>query len=529
MWRFEVKHEGLKKARVVTGTNYNVVVSRAAAQKAIWDALWQAHEKTGDAIDTIESLRTLLRRACEDPHIAKWASLKDTSKFTKPQPERQPPLEFSAPPKITDRTPAYGFLDILFPSRKERKDNQARSLFEHDYREWKKEKDEIVAQNNKAEALYREELKEWEGEKRIFEEKQAEFNQSIDAREKEYLSKDPEAITEYCDLVLSSCDRPAFFPHDFEIEFNPANGILIIDYLLPSLTDIPRVKEVRFVKARHQLVKTYLSDAALNKLFDDIIYQIALRAIHDVFRSDVTKTIGSVVFNGWVDSVDKATGQKIKPCILSIQTLREEFMKINLSEVDPKLCFKNLKGVSSSKLSSLTPIPPILNINREDKRFVSAHDVVEHVDESTNLAAMDWEDFEHLIRELFEKEFSNNGGEVKITRASRDSGVDAVAFDPDPIRGGKIVIQAKRYTNTVSVSAVRDLYGTVLNEGATKGILVTTTDYGPDAYDFAKGKPLTLLNGGNLLHLLEKHGHRAVIDVRAAKQFMSEKGKNGLP
>jgi len=76
---------------------------------------------------------------------------------------------------------------------------------------------------------------------------------------------------------------------------------------------------------------------------------------------------------------------------------------------------------------------------------------------------MNWEDFEHLIRELFEKEFSQNGGECKVTRASRDGGIDAIAFDPDPIRGGKIVIQTKRYTKTVGVSAVRDLYGTVLN------------------------------------------------------------------
>ncbi|HLO12683.1 MAG TPA: restriction endonuclease, partial [Pseudoneobacillus sp.] len=53
---------------------------------------------------------------------------------------------------------------------------------------------------------------------------------------------------------------------------------------------------------------------------------------------------------------------------------------------------------------------------------------------------MDWQDFEQLIRELFEKEFNTSGGEVKTTQASRDGGVDAVAFDPDPIRGGKIVI-----------------------------------------------------------------------------------------
>lgn len=127
---------------------------------------------------------------------------------------------------------------------------------------------------------------------------------------------------------------------------------------------------------------------------------------------------------------------------------------------------------------------------------------------------MGWEDFEHLIREVFEKEFSSSGGEVRVTQASRDGGVDAIAFDADPIRGGKIVIQAKRYTNTVGVGAVRDLYGTVLNEGATKGILVTTSDYGPDSYAFAHGKPLVLLSGANLLHMLEKHGHSARIDLR---------------
>lgn len=82
-----------------------------------------------------------------------------------------------------------------------------------------------------------------------------------------------------------------------------------------------------------------------------------------------------------------------------------------------------------------------------------------------------------------------------------------------------MVIQAKRYTNTVGVSAVRDLYGTVVNEGAVKGILITTSDYGPDAYVFAKDKPLTLLNGSNLLHLLQEHGYKAKIDLQEAKQL----------
>ena len=230
--------------------------------------------------------------------------------------------------------------------------------------------------------------------------------------------------------------------------------------------------------------------------------------------------IEAISFNGWVRVINKATGNEELTCIVSIQIKKEDFKKINLENVDPKACFKSFKGVGSSNLSGLSAIQPILQTRKKDKRFVDSHSV--EFDDSTNLAAMAWEDFEHLIRELFEKEFSSNGGEVKVTQASRDGGVDAIAFDPDPIRGGKIVIQAKRYTNTVGVSAVRDLFGTVMNEGANKGILVTTSDYGSDSYAFAKGKPITLLNGANLLYLLEKHGTRAKIDIKEARRLMNE-------
>jgi len=52
------------------------------------------------------------------------------------------------------------------------------------------------------------------------------------------------------------------------------------------------------------------------------------------------------------------------------------------------------------------------------------------------------------------------------------------------------------------------------NEGASKGILVTTSGYGKAAYDFANGKPLELITGGNLLYLLEEHaGVKAKIVV----------------
>jgi restriction system protein len=239
----------------------------------------------------------------------------------------------------------------------------------------------------------------------------------------------------------------------------------------------------------------------------------------EIYRADTVNAIKGVAFNGWANFIDPATGRDARSCIISVYTEREAFCSINLSLVDATACFKALNGVGSSRLHSMVAVPPLIRGTREDPRFVESVQVVDRVREGTNLAAIGWEDFEHLIREIFEKEFQRSGGEVKVTRASRDGGVDAIAFDPDPIRGGKIVIQAKRYTNTVELSAVRDLYGTVVNEGAMKGILVTTSTFGPDAYAFARDKPLTLLDGGNLLHLLEGHGHRAYVDLAEAKRL----------
>ena len=66
--------------------------------------------------------------------------------------------------------------------------------------------------------------------------------------------------------------------------------------------------------------------------------------------------------------------------------------------------------MASSKLADLTPVRPVATLNLEDSRFVEGYAVAEHLDDSVNLAAMDWQDFENLICEVFGREFSRNGG-----------------------------------------------------------------------------------------------------------------------
>jgi hypothetical protein len=69
------------------------------------------------------------------------------------------------------------------------------------------------------------------------------------------------------------------------------------------------------------------------------------------------------------------------------------------------------------------------------------------------------------------------------------------------------------------VSAVRDLCAVVRKEGASRGILVTTSTYGADAYAFANNEPVTLLNGAELLGLLRKHGYSFRISLEEARRL----------
>ena len=315
--------------------------------------------------------------------------------------------------------------------------------------------------------------------------------------------------------MLRTLSLPNFVSREGMCRYDEDSRILIFEHRLPDLAALEFVKAVE-LKAGWTRKPANQKEARDNAL--RIYPSLSIRFAAELVKLDWYGQLTAIVVNGWADYVDQSTGQTKRAYCSSMFATVEQIEALNLSALDPVVAFSALKGIAARSLE-VTPIAPIFRIDTNDKRFVDAKEVIGKLNDGENLAAMDWEDFEHLCRELFERAFAGSGAEVKVTQASRDQGVDAVIFNPDPVRGGKIVVQAKRYTNTVDVSAVRDLYGSTMNEGAMKGILVTTSSYGPDAYAFAKDKPITLLNGAELLGLLEKYGYKFRIDLAEAKKL----------
>lgn len=323
----------------------------------------------------------------------------------------------------------------------------------------------------------------------------------IDAIKAELAQSNTESVKNYFEMVLGSSSWPDGFPQQFVLAYDRDSKLLGIDYMLPDWSVVPEAKGYRYVKARDEIEAAPDTSSRRRALYTSLVAQSALRVLHEVLEADRQGHVETVALNCMVDTIDRATGTRHVPCILSVRATATVFNGINLAAVDPVACLKGLSAAMSPSPAELAPVRPVLELKMVDPRFITEADVLSELDQRPNLMELTPGEFESLITNLF----TRMGLEARLTQASRDGGVDCVAFDPRPIFGGKVVIQAKRYKNTVGVSAVRDLYGTMQNEGASKGILVTTSGYGAASFQFAEGKPIELLSGANLLYLLAEH------------------------
>ena len=512
MYEAEIENDYLQASRVIKGRTFGEVETKCLQQLTKWaeqevkrrtadaknDLKESALDLTQEARQEIADIHAILNATLDIDDRIEWEGLMDRRDFVAEPFDAHAPDEPLLPPKTFFQKL---FTRLYVPIEEE---------FHAEHAKWKERLSQIQRERESHDLRQQE-------RKARFLEAQKDKNASIGKFRSDFETGLPESIIEYMRLVFERSSYPTRFRPDHEVQYDAKSETLVVNVSIPGPDDIDVTIEVKTMDRGTALKKVPLKNRDRDALYDGAGKQTALRTLHEAFEALYTQHVQATVVNLWTTIVNGATGHEETSCILSVSAEREEFEEIHLERVDPAECIKSLKGLVAGPLAKVPPVKPILNLDTSDPRFVESKDVLADLNTATNLAEIHWEEFEHLVRELFSKLFSGEGAKVEVTQASRDAGVDAVAFDPDPIRGGKFVIQAKRYTNVVSVSAVRDLYGTMINEGASRGILVTTSHYGRDARSFAKDKPITLIDGSNLVHLLEEHGHRVRIDVEQAR------------
>jgi restriction system protein len=316
----------------------------------------------------------------------------------------------------------------------------------------------------------------------------------------------PEALVEEIQRALATSVYPDGLDGSCAAKYIPEAAELWVEYELPRKKVIPGASAYKYVKARDQVVPVPRKQADSDNLYEKLIARLALRTLAEALDAAPVTLVSGIVFNGYVSDKDRATGQPIRPLLVSVHADRDTFSKIVLDEpeLDPTACLRShLNAVMSPHPGDLEAVKPVLQFDLSRYKFVDEMSVVARLDSRPDLLALKPVEFEHLIRELFQA----IGLKSWVTQSSKDEGVDGVAVNEDPIVGGLCIIQAKRYSKIVDLESIHALAGVMDDMNAAKGVLVTTSWVGKASRDFAarNGNRIQIIEGRELKHLLQEH------------------------
>ena len=110
-----------------------------------------------------------------------------------------------------------------------------------------------------------------------------------------------------------------------------------------------------------------------------------------------------------------------------------------------------------------------------------------------------WDAFEKLCASMFAEEG------WRIVRAGKhgaDGGIDIVMRKI----GKTALVQCKRYRDApVGVKTVREMYGLLHEHGADTAYIVTSSTFTKESYEFAKHKPIVLIDANALSKRLKRY------------------------
>jgi len=415
MYHIDIKHDGLRKSRRLSGADQYVLDQRARVQLEAWDECWRRRQSREQSD---ESLRHLPNFEAQKAHAAKlteeaeqaaasWTKILPNGLENAPFkmemlhdsrifPEQRPvaPVEQEAPDPPDRNDPSFNtveqfevwaeFWALLFPRVKRKRDEAVRSRraaaqsrYDLAYRKWQDARQEIVRSNAKARVMFELALDQWWERAQAHQKWQQSENVQIEKFRLRCAQGRPEAVVEFLDTVLSHAEYPDAFPMRWDMVFLTETGALIVDYELPPPDDFPKLKAVKYDVMADTFEQGYWPAPDIAQFYDAAVYQTCFRTLHELFAADEAEVIDSVTFNGWVNFTDKVHGRPARACILSVQVPKTALKQVNLSAADLKPLFKSWKGVAGANLADMAAVDPVLPLKKTENRPLPANDMME--------------------------------------------------------------------------------------------------------------------------------------------------------
>lgn len=362
--------------------------------------------------------------------------------------------------------------------------------------------DEIESKYNNEYKIY--EDKEYKRKKQLenlIKAHELQVNEIINIKKQLYSNGDVSTITGYKEEILSKLKYPFDFKKNITTGYSKETKTLVIDYLLPKDNIVPNVQKYEYIQKGDKIKAKLRKEKDIRSIYNEVVFSIVIRTINEVFKFDKPNNIDNVVFNGYIEDIDLATGQDIKPYIISVTIDKENFKNIDITKINKLKCLKEIMQARVNINSNLEfkYINPICKCHDFNKSIVN--------NDSINLLDVDPYEFEDLVTILFRK----MGYNAVTTNKSNDGGIDCEFHYEDPLVSGKIIGQVKKYKNNIDIPKLREFECVLRNSDAMKGIFISTSNFSPQCKIFAASNNIQLINGNELIDLFNKHGINSYI------------------
>ncbi|HYO19807.1 MAG TPA: hypothetical protein VES02_14210 [Dermatophilaceae bacterium] len=163
------------------------------------------------------------------------------------------------------------------------------------------------------------------------------------------------AIQDYVGVVLSNSAYPDSFPVSYDHHFDLATRELTLAVSVPDPSQIPAVKEYKYVKAKDEITATALPAKDQKARYAGAVWQVAVRTLHEVFEADRAAKIRSISLTVGTGHISPATGLPETVPLVVVAADREAFLAFDLANVQPQATLTHLGAALSKSPFDLTP------------------------------------------------------------------------------------------------------------------------------------------------------------------------------
>lgn len=135
---------------------------------------------------------------------------------------------------------------------------------------------------------------------------------------------------------------------------------------------------------------------------------------------------------------------------------------------------------------------------KEKRRLKTEAEKIEKLKQKHSWLSLSGYDFELEIAKIYKK----MGYKVTPTKFSGDGGVDIILNDNE---NKMIILQCKNHKLPIGPSCVRELYGVMISDKASKAILICSGGFTKGVYSFVKGKNIELLTIDDVIQLHKQY------------------------